>query len=351
MAEDSGLEETQLRGAPGPSVATSVDAPIYTVGDSHAVAIAQAGGFQNLAVNGAQISAIVSQITSVANGANVILSAGNNNIADRPEVVIATVKNIIQRLNAKNCKVLYVVFPLIDLNGPYSGAYGRYTSNYNNVRNGLAINVISDFNLALRTEEINPNDPMKIHATSAAYTRIANAAVAAFSGVSITDTANAAPDAAVTSATETTPANLNTTQFSGPSPITQQTNNNDNLNPFVYQPIDYFDDRYDFKTGQKIKSGGIPGAYGGGQAPSPTTTPPPPAQTTPETVPGAASTGYNVGQIDPRLAAAAAQAAIPIPGTTGFGIGQIDPRLSAAAGAAAKIKSVSSTARSLPRPQ
>lgn len=349
-AYDAGVEDTQLRNTDGPSVSTSVEAPTYTVGDSHAVAIGQAGGFDNVAVNGAAVSAIVSQIASVPAGANVILSAGNNNIGDTPASVLTAVNGIISSLHAKNCKVLFVVFPPIDLNGQYSSSYERYSPNYNSVRNTLAVNLTSaDHKLALRTEEINPNDPMKIHATSAAYTRIANSAKAAFGGTA--DTSTPPPDTAVPAATTQTSA-APSAQQTGPSPVTRQMSSQAGLNPYVYQPIDFFDDRYDFKSGQKIKSGGIPGAFGGGAAPSPipSNVTPPPAQTTPQTVPGAAPVGYGAGQVDPRLAAAAAQSSAPVPGTTGYGTGQIDPRLAAAAANNTSSRQ-SDTSRTLPRAQ
>jgi hypothetical protein len=148
---------------------------IVTVGDSHAVAIGRAGGFQNFAVNGASVAGIASQVRSVPNGSFVILSAGNNDVSRNPGSVVTDVQNIVRQLQAKDCKVVLVLFPDINLTGPSKAVYdrARYTANYNAVRDALK-RVTADGKLELRNSDINPQDPMRIHATTGAYKRIAD---------------------------------------------------------------------------------------------------------------------------------------------------------------------------------
>ena len=148
---------------------------IVTVGDSHAVAIGRAGGFQNFAVNGASIARIADQVRLVPNGSLVILSAGNNDVSRKPGEVVTGVQDIVGKLKAKDCKVVLVLFPNIDLAGPNKDAYAkaRYTVNYNSVRDALK-RVKADGTLELRGIDINPQDPMRIHATTSAYKRIAD---------------------------------------------------------------------------------------------------------------------------------------------------------------------------------
>lgn len=149
---------------------------IYAVGDSHAVAIKRAGGFAGSPVNGASVSAIARQVEAVPEGATVVLSAGNNDITRTPGSVVDGVNSIINSLKRKQCRVVYVVFPAIDLEGPNREIYSRagYTANYNAVRNALR-RTRADSTLELTTEDINPRDSMRIHATDAAYARIARA--------------------------------------------------------------------------------------------------------------------------------------------------------------------------------
>ena len=154
---------------------SNFDSETYVVGDSHGVGIKAAGGFKGSPVNGASVSAIAGQVASVPEGATVILVAGNNNVGSSPSSVQSGVQGIVDSLKAKDCKVTLVLFPDIELNGPYAATYSAagYTSNYNAVRSALN-SVRVDAKLALTHADINPSDPMKIHATTAAYQRIAN---------------------------------------------------------------------------------------------------------------------------------------------------------------------------------
>lgn len=146
------------------------------VGDSHAVAIKRAGGFGGSPQNGASVAQIQAQVAGVPNGSSVILSAGNNDISRAPGQVVDGVQGIVDALKARDCRVVLVLFPLIDLRGPYAETYrsAGYTENYNAVRNALS-RVVCDGKLQLNTGDINPQDSMKIHATNAAYSRIARA--------------------------------------------------------------------------------------------------------------------------------------------------------------------------------
>ena len=152
---------------------------IITVGDSHAKAIGRAGGFQNIAVDGANVQQIAQQAAGVPDGRVVLLSAGNNNVGAQHNAVAGSVRRIIRDLKARNCKVFFVLFPMIDLNGPYKETYEQagYTNNYNTVRETLRRQVSGDVEAAyeLNTADISPSDPMKIHAKPSAYQRIANA--------------------------------------------------------------------------------------------------------------------------------------------------------------------------------
>lgn len=154
--------------------AENTDVQRVAVGDSHAVAIKRAGGFGGAPKNGANVAGIANQVSSVPNGSMVILSAGNNDITRAPGQVKDGVQRIVDALKAKDCRVVLVLFPPIDLEGSYAETYRRagYTNNYNAVRTALG-SVRCDGILQLNTADINPQDTMKIHATTAAYSRIA----------------------------------------------------------------------------------------------------------------------------------------------------------------------------------
>lgn len=149
---------------------------IYVVGDSHGVAIKKAGGFKGSPVNGATTAQIKGQVGAVPSNSTVVVSAGNNDFYRTPSSVKTQVQEVIDSLKEKNCFVIFVVFPgPIELSGPYADTYAglKYTENYNDVRSAVA-SVTADKILELNTADINPTDRMKIHATQAAYKRIAN---------------------------------------------------------------------------------------------------------------------------------------------------------------------------------
>jgi peptidoglycan hydrolase-like protein with peptidoglycan-binding domain len=83
---------------------------VYVIGDSHAKAM---GGSNNLAANGARLPAISRQSQQVPNGSTVYMTGGHNDVAagTSASVIAASVMAIIQRLEAKNCTVNYILFP------------------------------------------------------------------------------------------------------------------------------------------------------------------------------------------------------------------------------------------------
>ena len=97
---DFKIVETKLREA----------GEVYVIGDSHAKAM---GGTNNLASNGARLTAIATQANSVPNGATVYMTGGHNDVAGgaQPQAIATQVQNIISKLEAKGCTVNYILFP------------------------------------------------------------------------------------------------------------------------------------------------------------------------------------------------------------------------------------------------
>jgi len=83
---------------------------VYVIGDSHAKAM---GGSNNLAANGARLSAIASQASRVPEGSDVYMTGGHNDVAGgaQPQAIANQVKSIIDSLTAKDCEVFYILFP------------------------------------------------------------------------------------------------------------------------------------------------------------------------------------------------------------------------------------------------
>ena len=83
---------------------------VYVIGDSHAKAM---GGTNNLAANGARLSAIATQANRVPQGSDVYMTGGHNDVAGgaQPQAIAGQVKKIIDSLLAKDCEVFYVLFP------------------------------------------------------------------------------------------------------------------------------------------------------------------------------------------------------------------------------------------------
>ena len=160
---------------------------IYVIGDSHAVAIGQnIRGAEVLAKNGAKLDAIQVQAQAVPDGSKVLVTGGNNDWNLQDLAAGSALVKILQSLKSRNCKIIYVGFPPIDLNGIHKDVYvaAGYTANYNRVQQrtvNMANTEIGSNNVtSLGIGDINPSDPMKIHAKPAAYSRIANNVVQKF---------------------------------------------------------------------------------------------------------------------------------------------------------------------------
>lgn len=96
------IAESKLREADGNTV--------YVIGDSHAEAM---GGSNNLAANGARLSAIAAQARRVPDGSDVYMTGGHNDVAGgaQPQAIANQVRTIIDSLVDRNCKVFYILFP------------------------------------------------------------------------------------------------------------------------------------------------------------------------------------------------------------------------------------------------
>lgn len=83
---------------------------VYVIGDSHARAM---GGSNNLASDGARLSAIASQAQRVPNGSTVYMTGGHNDVASgtSPQSIASSVRSIIASLQTKDCVVNYILFP------------------------------------------------------------------------------------------------------------------------------------------------------------------------------------------------------------------------------------------------
>jgi len=99
---DFRIVETKLKEQETPQV--------FVIGDSHARAI---GGPNNLAQDGARLSAISSQANRVPDGAVVYMTGGHNDVAAgaQPQAIASQVSNIINSLTQKGCDVTYILFP------------------------------------------------------------------------------------------------------------------------------------------------------------------------------------------------------------------------------------------------
>jgi hypothetical protein len=166
-------------------VLTEDAAKFYTIGDSHAVAVATAGGkdWTNLAIGGRSStdSAMLANIAKVPKGATVLVSQGANDTANAmkaseqskkppkdPKAIAANVANVVSKVQAQGATVIFMLFP----NGPGRGSSlakyygGDYQEDVRSAIKG-AINVeIIDINGKPLTDGV--------HATMAVYKDVAN---------------------------------------------------------------------------------------------------------------------------------------------------------------------------------
>ena len=160
---------------------------VYVIGDSHAVAVgAGIKGATVLAENGAKLQAIAAQAQSVPDNSSVLMSGGANDVSSLHTAAAASVTKIIRGLKARGCRIVYVSFPPIDLNGEFAEIYANagYTAQYNRVQQHTAAAAKAELGAnnvtGLTMADINPQDPQRIHAKPQAYSRIAAGSVQKF---------------------------------------------------------------------------------------------------------------------------------------------------------------------------
>ena len=89
----------------------------YAIGDSHANAIAKAGGFVNLSKDGRRVERPENQaaVNQVLPGRVVVVSLGANNMLDENKDSIADqIADLLETLLSKKCKVYYILFAETD---------------------------------------------------------------------------------------------------------------------------------------------------------------------------------------------------------------------------------------------
>ena len=166
-------------------VLTENAAKFYTIGDSHAVAVATAGGkdWINLAIGGKSSTdaGMLANIAKVPKGATVLVSQGANDTANAmkaaeqtkkppkdPKAIAANVANVVNKVQAQGATVIFMLFPNGPGRGPGLAKY--YGGDYQaDVRDAIkaAINVeIIDINGKPLTDGV--------HATMGVYKEVAN---------------------------------------------------------------------------------------------------------------------------------------------------------------------------------
>ena len=160
-------------------------AKFYTIGDSHAVAVATAGGkdWINLAIGGKSSTdaGMLANIAKVPKGATVLVSQGANDTANAmkaaeqtkkppkdPKAIAANVAEVVNKVQAQGATVIFMLFPNGPGRGPGLAKY--YGGDYQaDVRDAIkaAINVeIIDINGKPLTDGV--------HATMGVYKEVAN---------------------------------------------------------------------------------------------------------------------------------------------------------------------------------
>lgn len=184
-------------------------AKFYTIGDSHAVAVATTGGkdWTNLAIGGRSStdSAMLANIAKIPKGATVLVSQGANDTANAmrasmetkkppkdPKVIAANVANVVDRVEAQGATVIFMLFPNGPGRGPGLAKYygGDYQEDVRNaIKSAISVPII-DINGKPLTDGV--------HATMAVYKDVANQVRAkAGSGVTL-GPAGATPGAPAT---------------------------------------------------------------------------------------------------------------------------------------------------------
>ncbi len=157
----------------------------YTIGDSHAVAVATAGGkdWVNLAIGGRSSTdgQMLANINQVPKGAIVLVSQGANDTANAmrasieskkppkdPKQIAANVANVVDKVQAQGATVIFMLFP----NGPGRGSSlaKYYGGDYQDdvraaIKSAISVPII-DINGKPLTDGV--------HATMAVYKDVAN---------------------------------------------------------------------------------------------------------------------------------------------------------------------------------
>ena len=158
----------------------------YTIGDSHAVAVATAGGpgWVNLAIGGRSStdSAMLANIAKIPKGATVLVSQGANDTANAmkaaeqskqppkdPKAIAANVANVVNKVQAQGATVIFMLFP----NGPGRGAglAKYYGGDYQEqVRNAIKSAIGSVKVIDINGKQLTDG----VHATMGVYKEVAN---------------------------------------------------------------------------------------------------------------------------------------------------------------------------------
>lgn len=160
----------------------------YTIGDSHAVAVAQAGGKEwiNLAIGGRSSTdqEMLANINKIPKGAVVLVSQGANDTANaarahidsqgkRPlkpaQSIAASVANVVDQVQAKGATVIFLLFP----NGPGrgTGLAKYYGGDYQEeVRTAIKSAIGSVPVIDLNGKPLTDG----VHATMGSYREVAN---------------------------------------------------------------------------------------------------------------------------------------------------------------------------------
>jgi len=158
---------------------------LYTIGDSHAVAVAHAGGkdWVNLAIGGRSStdSAMLANISKIPKGATVLVSQGANDTANAmrasmetkkppkdPKAIASNVANVVSKVQAQGANVIFLLFPNGPGRGPGLAKYygGDYQEDVRNaIKSAVSVPII-DINGKPLTDGV--------HATMSVYREVAN---------------------------------------------------------------------------------------------------------------------------------------------------------------------------------
>jgi peptidoglycan hydrolase-like protein with peptidoglycan-binding domain len=146
----------------------------YTIGDSHAVAVATAGGkgWTNLAINGKSSTdqGMLSNIAKIPKGATVLVSQGANDTTialsqgakTPPQTIAANVAKVVDKVKAQGANVTFLLFPV---------GKGRGDTKYQEqvrdaIRSAIGDTPVVDLNG-------KPLQPDQVHAQMGAYKEVA----------------------------------------------------------------------------------------------------------------------------------------------------------------------------------